>query len=105
MLVRVCLQAVYLCIARNCVQHISFSALSATSHIVALQVWEQDFAWTESEQPLKVAARALTLPEGHKLHTQPLFCFETMMHLLYWSCLVYDFKRVSTYLINSTACI
>ena len=59
-----------------------------------VQVWEQEVAWTEADKPIKVAARALTIPKDHKLSTVPIFCFETMMHMLYWSCLVYDYKRV-----------
>jgi hypothetical protein len=41
-----------------------------------------------------VAARALKVPGDHKLNKQPIFCFETMMHMLYWSSIVYDYKRV-----------
>ena len=59
-----------------------------------MQVWEQEFAWTEAEKPVKLAARALTVPGDHHLNKQPIFCFETMMHMLYWSCLVYDHQRV-----------
>ena len=59
-----------------------------------IQVWEQEFAWTAANKPIKVAARALTVPGDHKLNKQPIFCFETMMHMLYWSSLVYDYKRV-----------
>ena len=59
-----------------------------------VQVWEQEVAWTEADKPIMVAARALTLPQDHKLNKTPIFCFETMMHMLYWSCLVYDYKRV-----------
>ena len=40
-------------------------------------------------------AKALTAAGNDKLLRQPIFCFETMMHMLYWSCLVYDYKRVS----------
>ena len=58
-----------------------------------IQVWLQEFAWTEADEAVKLAARNMTLPEQDK--QQPLFCFETMMHMLYWSCLVYDYKRVS----------
>ena len=59
-----------------------------------VQVWEQEFAWTEVDKPVMVAARALTVPDDHKLNEQPIFCFETMMHMLYWSSIVYDYKRV-----------
>ena len=64
-------------------------------HGLCMQVWEQEFAWTERDKPIKLAARALTVPNDHELNRQPIFCFETMMHMLYWSCLVYDHKRVS----------
>jgi len=58
-----------------------------------LQVWLQDFAWTEEDEGAMLAARNLALPAQYK--QQPLFCFETMMHMLYWSCLAYEHKRVS----------
>ncbi|DBA97089.1 hypothetical protein WJX77_003952 [Trebouxia sp. C0004] len=60
---------------------------------VAMRVWEQEFAWIEADKPVMVAARALTVPGDHKLNKQPIFCFETMMHMLYWSSIVYDYKR------------
>ena len=62
--------------------------------LMIVQVWEQEVAWTEADKPIKLAARALTVPNDHKLNREPIFCFETMMHMLYWSCLVYDYKRV-----------
>lgn len=52
------------------------------------------FAWVEADKPVMVAARALTVPGDHKLNKQPIFCFETMLHMLYWSSIVYDYKRV-----------
>ncbi len=60
----------------------------------ALQIWESEFAWTEADKPIKLAARALTVPKGSSLNQQPMFCFETMMAMWYWSCLVYDYQRV-----------
>ncbi len=41
-----------------------------------------------------MAAKALMVGDSQKMSQQPIFCFETMMHMLYWSCLVYDYKRV-----------
>ena len=76
-----------------CHQHHSIIVLNITC--TDGQVWEQEFAWTEADKPVKLAARALTVPGNDKLNRQPIFCFETMMHMLYWSCLVYDHKRVS----------
>ena len=62
-------------------------------HIV-IQIWEQEFAWTEADKPIKLAARALTVPKGSSLNQQPMFCFQTMLKMWYWSCLVYDYQRV-----------
>lgn len=60
----------------------------------ALQVWLQEFAWTEAEMPVKLEARSVMVPDNPKLAREPLFCFETMMNLLYWSCFVYDHAKV-----------
>ena len=49
-----------------------------------------------------LAARSLALPAQYK--QQPLFCFETMMHMLYWSCLAYEHKRVSLQRIHAKLC-
>ncbi len=57
------------------------------------QVWLQEFAWTEEDEDAMLEARSLALPAQY--NQQPLFCFETMMHMLYWSCLAYEHKRVS----------
>ncbi|KAA6428794.1 MAG: hypothetical protein FRX49_01669 [Trebouxia sp. A1-2] len=59
----------------------------------AKRIWEQEFAWTEGDKPIKLAARALTVPKGSSLNHQPMFCFHTMMKMWYWSCLVYDYQR------------
>ena len=62
--------------------------------LLLLQVWKQEFAWTEADKPVKLEARAVMVPDNTRLARQPIFCFETMMNLLYWSCFVYDHKRV-----------
>ena len=64
---------------------------------MALQVWLQEFAWTEADKPIKLAARSSMVPNDADLARQPMFCFETMMKLLYWSCFVYDHMRVCTH--------
>ena len=74
----------------NCQNHDTF-----TKHVFCAQVWQQEFAWTEADKPIKLAARALAVPDNVALNRRPMFCFETMMHLVYWSCLVYDYRRVS----------
>ncbi len=65
------------------------------------QVWLQEFAWTEQDEDTMLAARSLALPAQY--NQQPLFCFETMMHMLYWSCLAYEHKRVSLHMQTSSA--
>ena len=60
----------------------------------ALQVWLQEFAWTEADKPVKLEARSVMVPDNPKLAQEPMFCFETMMNLLYWSCFVYDHAKV-----------
>ena len=65
--------------------------------IVVLQVWLQEFAWTESEKPGKLAKRNASGPPGiddSDISREPMFCVETMMTSLYWSLLIYDFNEV-----------
>ena len=48
------------------------------------------------------------LPDNPGMAKQPIFCFETMLNLLYWSCLVYDHDRVgiqSSSLVDKFSCI
>ena len=61
---------------------------------MTVQVWLQEVAWTEADKPIKLAARRAMIPDNPKMDQQPLFCYETMLKLLYWSCLVYDHDRV-----------
>ena len=58
------------------------------------QVWLQEFAWTEADKPVKLEARSMMAPNDPTLARQPIFCFQTMMNMLYWSCFVYDHARV-----------
>lgn len=49
-----------------------------------LQVWLQEYAWTEADQRQQIAsrnARANTEQEEAALSMQPLFCFETALKL------------------------
>ena len=64
--------------------------------LLLFQVWLQEFAWTEADKPIKLEARSIMVPKDTDLGCQPMFCFETMMKLLYWSCFVYDHMRVCT---------
>ncbi|KAA6428561.1 MAG: hypothetical protein FRX49_01437 [Trebouxia sp. A1-2] len=74
----------------------SFICMPYTPHddAAAKRIWDSEFAWTEADKPIKLAARALTVPKGSSLNQEPMFCFQTMMAMWYWSCLVYDYQRV-----------
>ena len=67
---------------------------TAQTSCVLWQVWLQEVAWTEADKIIKLAARSAMIPHDVKMEKQPLFCYETMLNLLYWSCLVYDHDRV-----------
>ena len=64
-----------------------------TDKTAILQVWLQEFAWTEEDVPRKRAERVSLLPkeslEGFRLNSEPLFCFETGVKCMYWSFLAY----------------
>ncbi|CAL8466201.1 g5737 [Coccomyxa elongata] len=60
----------------------------------ALQVWLQEFAWTEDEKEAKIERRNRDGPKGRQLAKEPMFCFEFAMSMLYWSALVYDYGEV-----------
>ncbi len=63
-------------------------------HSCVLQVWLQEFAWTEDEKAAKVERRDKDGPQGRQLAKEPMFCFEFAMNMLYWSALVYDYGEV-----------
>eukprot|EP00884_Botryococcus_braunii_P001515 jgi/Botrbrau1/11364/Bobra.0038s0112.1 len=58
-----------------------------------LRVWLQEFAWTEAELPKKIKDRSRNRPNCSDLQKEPMFCFQTMINCLYWSCLVYDYEE------------
>ena len=59
-----------------------------------LQVWLQEFAWTERDVERKKEERVSSLPEesfeNFCMDCEPLFCFETAVKLMYWAFLAYD---------------
>ena len=65
-----------------------------TPAILQLQIWPQEFVWTEADKPIKLNASSIMVPNNPSLAGQPIFCFETMMNLLYWSCFAYEHDRV-----------
>ena len=64
------------------------------SACLEVQVWLQEFAWTEKDVPRKLKARAAKLPGNAALASEPIFCFELAIRLFYWSCLVYTYEEV-----------
>lgn len=63
-----------------------------------LEVWLQEFAWTESDASNKRAERVSTIPKTEaglellqRSVDEPLWCFETTIRASYWSMLVYEY--------------
>lgn len=64
-----------------------------------LQVWLQEFAWTEGDLASKREERSSSLPPGadvEALDREPMWCFETAVKLMYWSFLCYDYEENKT---------
>lgn len=69
------------------------------SSCLPLQVWLQEFAWTEDDLPNKKEERSSSLPSGsdvEQLNREPMWCFETAIKLMYWSFLCYDYEENKT---------
>ena len=57
----------------------------------------QEFAWSERELPGRLQERrsGLSRPaERCRMDSEPMFCFETSLKMLYWSMLVYRYEQV-----------
>ena len=66
---------------------------------VVLQVWLQEFAWTEEDKEEDLRNRSsskdrLSSRDADTLQKQPMFCMETAINMFYWSVLVYDHEEV-----------
>ena len=65
-------------------------------HAGPVQVWLQEWAWTESAKAKDVEKRNAGDGSAHmdpsKLQGEPMFCYETCVKLLYWTALVYDYR-------------
>ena len=64
-----------------------------------MQVWLQEFAWTEEDKAQDLQTRdsgndRLSSKDAERLHKQPMFCMETAINMFYWSVLVYDHEEV-----------
>ena len=61
-------------------------------YLLRLQVYLQEFAWTEAGKPAAVARRAEHAQHAEEralLAKEPMFCFQTAVALHRWSCLTY----------------
>ena len=57
-----------------------------------MQVYLQEFAWTEEQKSDAIAQRADHAQHAEEralLTTEPMFCFQTAVALHRWSCLTY----------------
>ena len=61
---------------------------------VHVQVWLQQFAWTEQSHKARIQKRNALPADETMLEGEPMFCFETAVKLLYWSGFVYDYDEV-----------
>ncbi len=66
---------------------------------MTLQVWLQEFAWTEEDKEEDMKNRSqskdkLSKKDADSLQKQPMFCMETAINMFYWSVLVYDHEEV-----------
>ena len=62
------------------------------SSLASVQVYLQEFAWTEEHKPDAIAQRADHAQHAEEralLTTEPMFCFQTAVALHRWSCLTY----------------
>ncbi len=64
-----------------------------------MQVWLQEFAWTEEDKEEDMCNRSksrdrLSSKDADSLQKQPMFCMETAINMFYWSVLVYDHEEV-----------
>lgn len=62
----------------------------STDDDLLMQVWLQQFAWTEQSHQAKVQKRNAMPEDECLIEAEPMFCFETAVKLLYWSGFVYE---------------
>jgi hypothetical protein len=54
-----------------------------------MQVWLQEFAWTEPSLDSAILTRNARMPMSVTLQKEPMFCLETGIKMLYWSHMAY----------------
>lgn len=67
--------------------------------MLRLQVWLQEFAWTEEDKEEDMANRGkakehLSSRDAASLEKAPMFCMETAVNMFYFSVLVYDHEVI-----------
>ena len=80
-----------------------------SSRLFGLQVWLQEFAWTEEDKEEDMCNRSrsrdrLSSKDADRLQKQPMFCMETAINMFYWSVLVYDHEEVLPFLKQHSYC-
>ena len=65
-----------------------------------VQVWLQQFAWTEQSHKARIKKRNALPDDETMLEGEPMFCFETAVKLLYWSGFVYDYDEVCVLILH-----
>ncbi len=69
-----------------------------------LQVWLQEFAWTEAEKLRRLKERSsnlrLTSSVREEVDREPMFCFETAIKLYYFSHIIYFYDKVRVEIIE-----
>ncbi|DBA79451.1 TPA: hypothetical protein ACH3X2_007723 [Trebouxia sp. C0005] len=74
------------CMSSRLLQPVSMS----TDDDLLMQVWLQQFAWTEQSHEAKLRKRNAMPEDECLIEAEPMFCFETAVKLLYWSGFVYE---------------
>jgi hypothetical protein len=64
-----------------------------------VQVWLQEFAWTEAEKLRRLKERSsnlrVTSIVREAVDKEPMFCFETAIKLYYFSHIIYFYDKVN----------
>ena len=55
-----------------------------SNSMMCMQIWLQEFAWSEKGRRAKLKAREQMADHVPHLLTEPIFCFETAVRMLYW---------------------